>query len=209
MHNLYLFNAYYRGMKAWRLGIVLVLVVFSVNAGHSQKLNYTVYVAGKNVGKLRAECTKEANNTIYIRLETRIRLPFKDIVSLIEARYSGNELVSSSSQKHINNNLKELITVTRRQNTYHLVNSSEKVNSYFPAPIDFSVGRLYHFMPQGLTKIFSERLGAFIPIKETKKDVFELLQPDGKKNTFVYKYGICTEMQTEMLACSVRFQLSE
>jgi len=195
-------------MKLWCICLVLFLG-FSALMVNGQKLNYTVYVAGKNVGKLKAECTKEANNTFYIRLETRIHLPFKDIVSLIEARYSGNELVSSSSQKHINDNLKEKITVTRQQNTYHLVNTSEKVNTYFPAPIDFSVGRLYHFMPQGLTTIFSERLGAFIPIKETKKDVFELIQPDGKKNTFVYKYGICTEMQTEMLAFSVRFQLSE
>jgi len=195
-------------MKLWCIYLVLFLG-FSSLVVNGQKLNYTVYVAGKNVGKLKAECTKEANNTFYIRLETRIHLPFKDIVSLIEARYSGNELVSSSSQKHINDNLKEKITVTRQQNTYHLVNTAEKVNTYFPAPIDFSVGRLYHFMPQGLTTIFSERLGAFIPIKETKKDVFELIQPDGKKNTFVYKYGICTEMQTEMLACSVRFQLSE
>jgi hypothetical protein len=195
-------------MKLWCIYLVMFLG-FSSLAVNGQKLNYTVYVAGKNVGKLKAECTKEANNTFYIRLETRIHLPFKDIVSLIEARYSGNELVSSSSQKHINDNLKEKITVTRQQNTYHLVNTSEKVNTYFPAPIDFSVGKLYHFMPQGLTSIFSERLGAFIPIKETKKGVFELIQPDGKKNTFVYKYGICTEMQTEMLACSVRFQLSE
>ncbi len=195
-------------MKIWCLYLVLFLG-FSSLMVNGQKLNYTVYVAGKNVGKLKAECTREPNNTFYIRLETRIHLPFKDIVSLIETRYSGNELVSSSSQKHINENLKEKITVTRQQNTYHLVNTSEKVNTYFPAPIDFSVGRLYHFMPQGLTTIFSERLGAFIPIKETKKGVFELIQPDGKKNTFVYKYGICTEMQTEMLACSVRFQLSE
>lgn len=195
-------------MKIWCFYLVLFLG-FSSLMVNGQKLNYTVYVAGKNVGKLKAECTREPNNTFYIRLETRIHLPFKDIVSLIETRYSGNELVSSSSQKHINENLKEKITVTRQQNTYHLVNTSEKVNTYFPAPIDFSVGRLYHFMPQGLTTIFSERLGAFIPIKETKKDVFELIQPDGKKNTFVYKYGICTEMQTEMLACSVRFQLSE
>ncbi len=195
-------------MKLWCIYLVMFFG-FSTLAVNGQKLNYTVYVAGKNVGKLKAECTKEANNSFYIRLETRIHLPFKDIVSLIETRYSGNELVSSSSQKHINDNLKEKITVTRQQNTYHLVNASEKVNTYFPAPIDFSVGKLYHFMPQGLTSIFSERLGAFIPIKETKKGVFELIQPDGKKNTFVYKYGICTEMQTEMLACSVRFQLSE
>lgn len=195
-------------MKIWCFYLVLFLG-FSSLMVNGQKLNYTVYVAGKNVGKLKAECTREPNNTFYIRLETRIHLPFKDIVSLIETRYSGNELISSSSQKHINDNLKEKITVTRQQNTYHLVNTSEKVNRYFPAPIDFSVGKLYHFMPQGLTSIFSERLGAFIPIKETKKGVFELIQPDGKKNTFVYKYGICTEMQTEMLACSVRFQLSE
>jgi hypothetical protein len=178
-------------------------------SGLGQKLNYTVYVAGKNVGKLNAFCTRGESNTFYIRLETRIHLPFKDIVSLIETRYAGNELVSSSSQKHINGTLKELITVVRQQNTYHLVNSLDKINTFFPAPIDFSVGKLYHFMPHGLNKIFSERLGAFIPIKETKEGVFELTQPDGNKNVFTYKYGICTGMQTEMFAFNVRFQLSE
>jgi hypothetical protein len=48
-----------------------------------------------------------------------------------------------------------------------------------------------------------------VPIKSTGTSVYEMRQPDGKTNVFTYRNGICTEMQTEMMASRVKFKLNE
>jgi len=174
----------------------------------AQNLRYTVYAAGSDVGGLKAICTRVSGNSFTISLETKLNLPFKKIVSLIQARYDGNKLVFASSEKRINSRLDEWITISLQNGKYKIEN--EKGNkSTFTGPIAFSVGMLYHFEPMGQTLVFSERLGTFVPIKKTSTGVYELCQPDGKKNIFKYSNGVCTEMKTEILASSVRFRLDE
>lgn len=175
---------------------------------HTQRLHYKVYVSGKDRGSLHADITRQADASFQIRLETRLHFPFTDVVSLIQVNYSAKGLEHASSMKHINNDLKEKF-ITQRVNGGYSLTDVDGNNSQFKQEIPFSVGRLYHDEPVGRSEIFSERLGAFVPLRTLQKGEYELVQPDGKKNVFVYRYGICTEMRTEMMACNVRFVLSE
>ncbi len=192
------------------LGSMPVKSHIRVNAlpAHTQNLRYTVYVSGSNRGTLRAQIIRLADKSFNIRLETKLHFPFTDVVSLIQVNYSAKGLESASSLKHINNDLKEEVYIRRVEGGYALKDLDGK-DSRLLTEIPFSVGRLYHDEPVGMKELFSERLGAFVPIRTLKAGEYELIQPDGKKNVFVYRYGICTEMRTEMMACNVRFVLTD
>ena len=181
---------------------------FAANSTLTQHLKYTVYVSGSKRGTLQADINRKPDKSFDIRLETKLHFPFTDVVSLIQVHYKAHGLESSSSLKHINDDLKEKITVKRVDGGYALTDVDGK-NTQLLGKIPFSVGRLYHDEPVGMKELFSERLGTFVPIRSLKAGEYELLQPDGKKNVFVYRYGICTEMRTEMMACNVRFVLTD
>jgi hypothetical protein len=174
----------------------------------TQNLNYTVYVSGSKRGTLHAQLIRSADKSFKIRLETNIHFPFTDVLSLIQVNYTASGLESASSFKKINNHVNEQISLQKTNGGYILTNDAGQKNRII-TQIPFSVGRLYHNEPLGMKELFSERLGTFVPIKNLREGEYELIQPDGKKNVFVYRYGICTEMRTEMMGCNVRFVLSE
>ena len=175
---------------------------------HSQNLTYTVYVSGNKRGTLHAQLIRATDKSYKIRLETNIHFPFTNVLSLIQVNYSATGLENASSFKKINNHVNEKISLQKTNGGYLLTDDAGKQIRIL-AQIPFSVGRLYHNEPHGLKELFSERLGAFLTIKNLREGEYELIQPDGKKNVYVYRYGICTEMRTEMMACNVRFVLSE
>lgn len=194
--------------------LILVLLTSSykstkeVDNDFTQNLTYTVYVSGSKRGTLHAQLIKSADKSFKIRLETNIHFPFTNVLSLIQVNYSASGLESASSFKKINNHVNEQINLQKTNGGYIITNDSGQKNRIL-TQIPFSVGRLYHHEPRGMKELFSERLGAFVPIKNLREGEYELVQPDGKKNVFVYRYGICTEMRTEMMACNVRFVLSK
>ncbi len=172
------------------------------------RLEYSVFVSGNKVGMLQAVCTESSDSVRIISLQTRLSFPFRKVFSNIQARYHRNTLVYASSEKHINEELQEWITVSKQKERYR-IESHDAEPRYFNSAISFSVGLLYHYEPQNKSSIFSERLGAYVPIKPTGTSVYEMRQPDGKTNVFTYRNGICTEMQTEMMASRVKFKLNE
>lgn len=194
--------------------LILVLLTSSykstkeVDNDFTQNLTYTVYVSGSKRGTLHAQLIKSTDKSFKIRLETNIHFPFTNVLSLIQVNYSASGLESASSFKKINNHVNEQINLQKTNGGYIITNDSGQKNRIL-TQIPFSVGRLYHHEPRGMKELFSERLGAFVPIKNLREGEYELVQPDGKKNVFVYRFGICTEMRTEMMACNVRFVLSK
>lgn len=194
--------------------LILVLLTSSykstkeVDNDFTQNLTYTVYVSGSKRGTLHAQLIKSTDKSFKIRLETNIHFPFTNVLSLIQVNYSASGLESASSFKKINNHVNEQINLQKTNGGYIITNDSGQKNRIL-TEIPFSVGRLYHHEPVGMKELFSERLGAFVPIKNLREGEYELVQPDGKKNVFVYRFGICTEMRTEMMACNVRFVLSK
>lgn len=190
--------------------ILLLTAVFCfgtlLKASSVTHLSYAVMVSGSRVGQLEAICTHEKDSVRIISLQTRLSFPFRKVFSNIQARYRNNELIYATSEKHINDKLQEWITISKQQARYR-IESHNSSPRYFDSSISFSVGLLYHFEPQHHTSIFSERLGTFVPIRSTGNSVYEMKQPDGKTNVFTYKNGVCTVMETEMMASRVKFQL--
>lgn len=186
---------------------LLLLQLFTLPL-QSRQLTYTVFVSGAEVGQLNALCEYPNDSTRVISLLTKLKFPFREVVSDIRVRYHHNRLVFASSEKHINNKLKEWVTISWQKTRYRL-DSDAASGKFIPSPIQFSVGLLYHFEPTNRSTIFSERLGTYVTIKPLGQGAYEVKQPNGSINTFRYLNGVCTEMETEMMASRVRFRLRE
>lgn len=186
----------------------LILLQFFNLPLHSRQLTYAVFVSGAEVGQLNALCEYPNDSTRVISLLTRLKFPFREVVSDIRVRYHHNKLVFASSEKHINNKLKEWVTISWQHNKYRLDSDITK-GKFIHNVIPFSVGLLYHFEPTNRSTIFSERLGTYVTIKPLGQGAYEVKQPNGSVNTFRYLNGVCTEMETEMMASRVKFRLRE
>lgn len=185
-----------------------LLVLLLLSPASARHLTYSVFVSGAEVGQLNALCQYPNDSTRVISLVTKLSFPFREVVSDIRVRYHHNRLVFASSEKLINNKLKEWVTISWQNNRYR-VDSDAASGKVIPSPIHFSVGLLYHFEPTNRSTIFSERLGTYVTIKSVGQGAYEVKQPNGSVNTFRYLNGVCTEMETEMMASRVKFRLQE
>jgi hypothetical protein len=171
-----------------------------------QVLNYKVLVNEELKGNLKAKITKQSNSDFSIRLTTSLSIFFLNIISDIQLEYQNGILVSANSTKHINGIQTEHTSVTQKPD-HMLVTGSDIDDLRLTDPVSFSVGRLYHAEPEGYNSIFSERLGCKVLLNSIGSNAYELRQPNGARNYFFYKQGICIEMQTRMRGRKVRFVL--
>lgn len=178
---------------------------FALNAAITS-LEYDVFVAGGKVGTHSVSIDSAAEQCI-ISLDTRMRFPLRKVHSRIKVRYHSGKLQFASSENRINDKLKEWSTISRQGSAYR-VDVPGKTFA-IQTPIQFSVGRLYAFPPQACTVVYSERWSTFVSIQASGKDTYIMHQPDGHTNVFRYTNGVCSEMETEMMAARVVFRLRE
>jgi hypothetical protein len=186
--------------------LLLVLTSSSTFATVEKNLIYKVLVSDEQKGNLDAKLIQENENTFSIRLITKFEVLFLHIKSDIQLRYENGTMVSAETSKYINGIRTEHTLVTNHYGTYKIT-GSDIDDLTLSVPVTFSVGRLYHFEPIGYSKMLSERLGKEVEIRTIGKHAYELRQPDGDRNYFFYKNGICNEMQTRMKGKAVRFVL--
>jgi hypothetical protein len=171
-----------------------------------QVLNYKVLVNEEPKGNLVAKISRDTDKDFKISLVTTLDVFFLKIVSDISLEYANGKLKQAKSSKHING-VRTEYTEMNQSNGKMVVKGSEIEDLSISYPVTFSVGRLYHYEPSGFNKIFSERLGSEVSINNIGRNSYELRQPDGTRNYFFYRQGICFEMQTRMRGKKVRFVL--
>jgi hypothetical protein len=188
--------------------MIFLLSVWGIHAqaATERKLMYKVLVSDEQKGNLDAQLIQENESTFSIRLITQFEVLFLNIKSDIQLRYENGKMVSAETSKYINGIRTEHTVVTNHYGTYKIT-GSDIDDLTLSVPVTFSVGRLYHFEPVGHSKMLSERLGKEVEIRTIGKHAYELRQPDGDRNYFFYKNGICNEMQTRMKGKAVRFVL--
>jgi hypothetical protein len=194
--------------------LILILLLFSAGSqnvkalvrSNEQILNYKVLVNEELKGNLVAKIERESDKDFKISLVTTLDVFFLNIVSDINLEYSNGKLKQAKSSKHING-VRTEYTEMKQVNGKMIVKGSEIDDLSITSPVTFSVGRLYHCEPRGFSSIFSERLGSEVTISSIGRSAYELRQPDGTRNYFFYKQGVCSEMQTRMRGKKVRFVL--
>lgn len=166
---------------------VITVAVFYLQA-HAQTNTFEVRFANHAVGTIEANRkVNGAAKTIVIK--TRISIMLSKINSDILNEYSNNILTASKSSRIAGKNGEDKRTTTLRNGKeYTIIVNGEKsvINN---AEIEECVADLYFAEPKQLTRVFSETLGRFLPLKSIGGGMYELILPEGKKNVFKYENG--------------------
>ncbi|MBO9731642.1 MAG: hypothetical protein J7623_23575 [Chitinophaga sp.] len=167
------------------LTVITVAVVY-VQA-NAQTNTFEVRVGNHAVGTIEAN-RKTSGAAKSIIIKTRIQVMLSKINSDIVNEYSNNVLTNAKSSRIKNGDDKKSTITIRNGKEYTITVDGEKsvLNN---AEIEECVADLYFTEPRQLTRVFSETLGRFLPLKSLGGGMYELSLPEGKKNVFKYENG--------------------
>ncbi len=173
----------------------------------AQDLTYHIFIGKKRAGTLQVQKTNLPGNDYHLRLEANTSYALMSIYSLSEAKYHDGRLQQAFTLQKLNGKMRENSSVQRDPSVYRICADDDK--STYADDITYSVAMLYHFEPNGVTKVFSERFGKFCHLREVNPHRYKLEMPDGKATTYTYQNGVCSEVYSEHTLATVRFQLVE
>jgi hypothetical protein len=168
--------------------------------------HYHVMVNAEKKGTLQAAISQTSEGNFDIKLLTTLSIFPLQIISEIKTSYRSGKMISAETKKTINGIRTEHTNIQVHSGKL-MVSGSEIEEWEIAQPVIFSVGLLYHFEPKAQAKILSERLGANVDIHSIGLRSYELRQPDGVRNYFFYRNGVCFEMHTRMRGKEVKFIL--
>ncbi|MGO4292811.1 DUF6134 family protein [Chitinophaga sp. RAB17] len=172
----------------FRVLLTVVTVAVLYLQANAQTNTFEVRIANHAVGTI--EANRKTNGPVKsIIIKTRIQVMLSKINSDIANEYSNNVLSSSKSSRISGKNGEDKNTTTiRNGKEYTIIVNGEKsvINN---AEIEECVADLYFAEPKQITRVFSETLGRFLPLKSIGGGMYELILPEGKKNVFKYENG--------------------
>ncbi|MDR6570333.1 MULTISPECIES: DUF6134 family protein [Chitinophaga] len=159
----------------------------------AQTNTFEVRIANHAVGTIEAN-RKLAGNAKSIIIKTRIQIMLSKINSDIANEYSNNVLTTAKvSRVSGKSGEDKQTTIHRNGKEYTIIVNGAK--SVIDTEIEECVADLYFMEPRQLSRVFSETLGRFLPVKSLGGGVYELILPEGKKNVFKYENGILKQVE--------------
>ncbi len=174
--------------------LLLVSLSFGWNAT-AQNFKYEVILMNKKIGDMSVTKTNSDVGDRYIlNSASMAKVLFIKQSSKVnfDVLFNGGHLVKSTyiSEKDDDN----IITKVQKENDLYKVNSNEAL-SHVKEKIVFSSIMLYFKEPVGVSKIFVERIGGFVPLTKSGVNQYEYLQPDGTKSIYTYKAGVLHQIE--------------
>ncbi|MBS0028639.1 DUF6134 family protein [Chitinophaga sp. 22321] len=168
------------------LTVITVAVLFL--QAHAQTNTFEVRVANHAVGTI--EANRKVNGPAKtIIIKTRIQVMLSKVNSDILNEYSNNVLTTAKSSRISGKNGEDKRTTTLRNGKEYTVTVNGEKSVINNAEIEECVADLYFVEPKQVTRVFSETLGRFLPLKSIGGGMYELILPEGKKNVFKYENG--------------------
>lgn len=184
-------------MRGFTLSCIFTaLLVFISSWLYAQTHNYEIRFANHVIGNVNAH--SKVNGTaksISIQSDVDMKMLTKfhlDISCEFENNIMTHSRVIKTSAK--NNGENKAITIQREGKHYSITQNGEK-SMLNNTEIVHSVSELYFMEPHQITRIFSETLGAFMPIKALGNGLYELILPEGKKNVYKYEKGVLVQVE--------------
>lgn len=154
---------------------------------YAQTNTFEVRVANHAVGTIEAN-RKVNGQTKSIVIKTRIQVMLSKVNSDIVNEYSNNVLNTAKSSR-ITKNGEDKQTLTRRNGKEYTIIVNGEKSTLDNAEIEACVADLYFSEPKQLSRVFSETLGLFLPVKSIGGGMYELILPEGRKNVYKYENG--------------------
>jgi len=177
----------------FRVLIITFTVAVLFLQAKAQTNTFEVRIANHAVGTIEAN-RKLAGNAKSIIIKTRIQIMLSKINSDIANEYSNNVLTTAKvSRVSGKSGEDKQTTIHRNGKEYTIIVNGAK--SVIDTEIEECVADLYFMEPRQLSRVFSETLGRFLPVKSLGGGVYELILPEGKKNVFKYENGILKQVE--------------
>ena len=176
----------------------IFLIMLSLTLGwnsHAQNYKYEVILMNKKIGDLNVSKTHTNGAERYIlNSESMAKVLFIKQSSKInfDVLFNGGSLIKAlyTSVKDDDN----IRTQVNKEDNLYKVNSNNALTN-FKEGVAFSSIMLYFKEPIGISRIFIERIGGFLPITKTGDNQYEYTLADGTKNTYRYKSGVLHEIE--------------
>ncbi|WP_439558462.1 DUF6134 family protein [Dyadobacter sp.] len=175
---------------------------------------YDVIVAGRTIGSLRVFDDKAADNSETHRIESDFKIMFYKGKYATQTNYVQGKLVSATCSHHVNGDLKEKTqTKSSTKSLYEVLFSGEdgedKPRIELNAPIKSTITGLYYKEPVNVNEVYSERYGKMCSVKKLSEGKYGVVLPDGKQGIYLYKNGLCQEVNTDLAGFKLRIVLNE
>lgn len=172
----------------FRVLLTVITVAVLYLQANAQTNTFEVRIANHSVGTIEAN-RKTNGPAKSIIIKTRIQMMLAKINSDIINEYSNNVLSNSKSSRISGKNGEDKNTTTVRNGKEYTITVNGEKSVINNAEIAECVADLYFAEPKQVTRVFSETLGRFLPLKSIGGGMYELLLPEGKKNVFKYENG--------------------
>lgn len=183
--------------------ILFLLFFITLLQAKAEKYQYEVILMGKKIGEMEiSKLSGEQGERYVVQSESSAKVLFVKQESKVsfDVLYKGGSLLNSIyiSEKKDDN----IVTKVNKVNNIYKVSFNEKSHQV-NEPIVFSSVLMYFKEPIGVTKVFVERLGNFLPLTKSAPGQYEYLQPDGTKSIYRYAQGKLKEVELKRSMGSV------
>ncbi len=175
-----------------------------------QTLIYDVVKGEKSIGTMTVRKQMvNGQGKYYVDSQVKVSLMITVQLSfLLESVFSGNQMISSTSQHFRDDELKESVYVNWSGNRYD-INLDNKPSVLENEKINHCLSSIYYNEPYNIRRVFSERYATFLDITPVGRHQYELTLPNGRKNHYTFENGICKEVMVDHLLATFYFKLRE
>lgn len=176
------------------LGFVAFLNFVSLSA---QQMVYEVEVLGMNTGTLTVNRSREGNVTrITMNTEAGMNYLFgKSEASFSSSNIFVNGKLEGSYARNIRDGEEIRFTRLMCSNGTCEIETKEGKGTLEPQP-KLCIAAIFFDEPKGVSQVFSEDWGRYLPIKYIGESTYQVTMPDGKTNDYIYKEGVLEELRS-------------
>jgi hypothetical protein len=188
------------------------LIIFFNCSTHAQSLilNYKVVQNSKVIGWIKLE-KKDSGDAYRLLFDCETKKRFLILITVIEKQQSlfrNGIMMQSSVYRKINNDIKVNKRTTHKAG-YYEINNKSHLKLIKTDVINYNQLSMYFFEPVNINGFYSELFDAHIFIKKIQAHAYEIELPDGTKNVYYYKNGICSKVKIVRSLFTAEFILSE
>lgn len=187
--------------------VITGLICFSFLAG-AQKLTYQIFMGKDSIGLMYAEHKQTSTFNTY---ELKSNMSINSVVNveiqyILTASFDREKLLNSFTEQNVNGRIKVQSSVKWDSKGYQ-IQTLEKRDKIKNNLIIYNLAMLYFKEPVNIRRVYSDTHGSFLTIKQVGVHKYDLILPDGKRNSYTYQFGICREVEVNQLFSKVFFKL--
>lgn len=173
-------------------------------------LNYKVVQNNNTIGWIKLE-KKDSTDAYQLLFSCETKKRILILITIIEKQQSffrDGIMIQSSVYRKINNDIKVNKLTTYKTNYYEINNKNNLMQLKLNA-ISYNQLSLYFFEPVNISEVYSEHYDKYFSIKKMQVGCYVVEYPDGSKNYYYYKNGVCIKVKVERSLFTAEFVLTK